>query len=532
MSGRPPHLPRPVTTTEGQNPLIPMFHLAPVAAAVPSPTNHSPPPPPPGTIVAMSERPPHLPRPVIATWGQNPLIPPFHLAPAPNLYGAAVIPPRPHAPPPSAASGDPTLQFRVPPSGPADALLHSVQNAQSSSFLPPQGYSAMPQHGTSARSQPLRQNWRPQSPLLREPQGGGIVPPCGAWASQPLPRKRRLEHGACSDSKRIKKVTMQITFIPVLDFLDKYPPIEPYEFKVGSTVGSIPEPQTLKTTRSGVSVVDGYVGLFEDTHAKNKSWGGDFDVTDMLVSEEPLLCVTINKEPNLDASISNSNKDLEQLVTVLLKPRYGENGKRPAYVDDFITRVKNLRKSKSQRRPKLMWIIRNHPLLVESAKRRLVLHEFYTFYKMLDNRTRENLLKKMNRPRYDRWHLLIAPKDAFISTVYWKGREHQCPEDHFVKDYSTNVNKKTDENHNIFPFTSQDGYLALLLRHFIVHGPHDAELVEAEFEELDLIIAYYFEEFLAIFLDEISSETDNHEMLKEILTTYADRRSVFRIAPG
>uniref|UniRef100_K4AJG6 Uncharacterized protein n=1 Tax=Setaria italica TaxID=4555 RepID=K4AJG6_SETIT len=342
-SERPPHLPRPVIATGGQNPLIPPFHPAPAAAAVPSPTNHSPPPLPPGTIVAMSERPPHLLRPVIATRGQNPLIPPFHPAPAPNLYGAAVIPPRPHAPPPSAASGDPTLQFRAPLPRPADALLHSVQNAQSSSFHPPQGYSAMPQHGTRAPSQPLQQNWRPQ--ILREPQGGSIVPPCGAWASQPLPRKRRLEDGECSDSKRIKKVTMQVTFIPVLDFLDKYPPIEPYEFKVGSTVGSIPEPQTLETTKTGASVVDGYVELFEDTHAKNKSWGGDFDVTDMLVSEEPPFCVTI-KEPKLEASISNSNKDLDQLVTVLLKPRYGENGKRPAYVDDFIARVKNIRKSK------------------------------------------------------------------------------------------------------------------------------------------------------------------------------------------
>lgn len=51
-----------------------------------------------------------------------------------------------------------------------------------------------------------------------------------------------------------------------------------------------------------------------------------------------------------------------------------------------------------------------------------------------------------------------------------------CPADHFEKDYTSLDD--SDENVDIYPFTSEDGYLAALLRHLLVHGPEDAVVCE------------------------------------------------------
>jgi hypothetical protein len=66
-------------------------------------------------------------------------------------------------------------------------------------------------------------------------------------------------------------VTRLVTYIPVLDFFAKHPAVDPYQLKVGSSFGNIPDGQRTKTTTIGASVLNGFVEFFFGAHAVNKS---------------------------------------------------------------------------------------------------------------------------------------------------------------------------------------------------------------------------------------------------------------------
>lgn len=271
-------------------------------------------------------------------------------------------------------------------------------------------------------------------------------------------------------------VTLKAKYMPVLDFFDEYPVTEPYKFKVGSSFGDIPQADHTKTTHLGATVLDGYVEFFFKLHAENKSFGGNFDVSDMLVSAKAPLHVTINKHANMKASKLNIHKDLMKLLNSLVKTRYGEAGNRPAYVDDFISRVEDLSPEsdvEEEEREIQLWVIRHHPLLIEPAKRRLLLEDFYKFYKTLDHTAAEQLIKKINKFCHSRWHVFTAPKDKFISGIYWKRKLGKRPPDYHQIDYTADPDL-LEENPQYYPFTGEDGYLAVFLHNFIVHGPEEA----------------------------------------------------------
>jgi len=271
-------------------------------------------------------------------------------------------------------------------------------------------------------------------------------------------------------------VTLKVKYMSVLDFFDEYQVTEPYKFKVGSSFGDIPQADHTMTTHIGATVLDGYVEFFFKLHAENKSFGGNFDVSDMLVSVEDPLHVTINKHANMKASKLNIHKDLMKLLNSLVKTRYGEAGNRPAYVDDFISRVEDLSPEsdvEEEEREIQLWVIRHHPLLIEPAKRRLLLEDFYKFYKTLDHTAAEQLIKKINKFCHSRWHVFTAPKDKFISAIYWKRKLGKRPPDYHQIDYTADPDL-LEENPQYYPFTGEDGYLAVFLHNFIVHGPEKA----------------------------------------------------------
>ncbi|KAF8643626.1 hypothetical protein HU200_066682 [Digitaria exilis] len=227
----------------------------------------------------------------------------------------------------------------------------------------------------------------------------------------------------------------------------------------------------------------------------------------MFVSKEDPLSVKITKEPAVEASRWNIFKDYDQLVNLLLS-MYGTNDMKPAYVDDFINRLSKLRHVKSQRWESCYWIVRNHPLLIESAKRRLFLEDFYKFTKTLEPALRTRFFNLIDRKISRQWHLLIIPHDDFLIRVYWKGREDRCPEDYPVCGNPCPIlSSETEkiEDPDVYRYTSQDGYLAQLLRQLIVHGSEDAALFDVlvRLEEFDLIIAHYFKDFLPNFIEGI-----------------------------
>ncbi|CAD6209545.1 unnamed protein product [Miscanthus lutarioriparius] len=414
-------------------------------------------------------------------------------APASNQYpyapqfGPPGLPPFAQSQtPPIAELVNPTLQFIPPgPPGPHQEEPYDTRNyplVDSQQPLPLQQSPSPPPRPSSPPTPAVPSSPPPlPSPMPLHPSSPG---------------KRHLEAEHHPVPKRIRMVTLKVKYMSVLDFFDEYQVTEPYKFKVGSSFGDIPQADHTKTTHIGATVLDGYVEFFFKLHAENKSFGGNFDVSDMLVSvEDPL------------------------------HTRYGEAGNRPAYVDDFISRVEDLSIEsdvEEEAREIQLWVIRHHPLLIEPAKRRLLLEDFYKFYKALDRTAAEQLIKKINKFCHPRWHVFTATKDKFISAIYLKN--HQ-------RDYVADPDLH-EENPHYYSFTGEDGCLAAFLRNFIVHGPKEALACEIELEELELIVAHYFGKLLPTFLEEMSSATDKHEMLKEILTVYAERRSVSRRASG
>ena len=68
----------------------------------------------------------------------------------------------------------------------------------------------------------------------------------------------------------------------------------------------------------------------------------------------------------------------------------------------------------------------------------------------------------------DRWHLNIVSRDSFLDLVYWKDNEHKRPHDYYTRDYTIELDGGEDPK--IYRYTSEDGYLAVFMRTFFIHG--------------------------------------------------------------
>ena len=90
----------------------------------------------------------------------------------------------------------------------------------------------------------------------------------------------------------------------------------------------------------------------------------------------------------------------------------------------------------------------------------------------MDPRAANKLFEEISGKIYERWQILIARDDHFLSAVYWKGREGQCPDDHFERNYF-DEEFVDEENLDSFRFTSQHGYLVVFLQHLLLHGPEE-----------------------------------------------------------
>lgn len=62
----------------------------------------------------------------------------------------------------------------------------------------------------------------------------------------------------------------------------------------------------------------------------------------MLVSEQAPYHVTIKKQPSMSVTKLNICKYLEKLVNNRVMATYGEDGNKPAYLEDFVAWVKIL----------------------------------------------------------------------------------------------------------------------------------------------------------------------------------------------
>lgn len=61
------------------------------------------------------------------------------------------------------------------------------------------------------------------------------------------------------------------------------------------------------------------------------------------------------------------------------------------------------------------------PTFCESGKRRLVLEDFYKFYKSLDRKVAAKLFKEISSRLYARWHVIIIQKTIFYPLSIEKG---------------------------------------------------------------------------------------------------------------
>ena len=96
------------------------------------------------------------------------------------------------------------------------------------------------------------------------------------------------------------------------------------------------------------------------------------------------------------------------------------------------------------------------------------------FYKSMPRKDQEVLIQWIDRGLCEWWHLFIVHTDEFLGLVYWKGREQQRPKYYYTRD---ETERSDDENNQIYPYTSADGYLVVFQRHFFVHCPKNARVL-------------------------------------------------------
>jgi hypothetical protein len=119
------------------------------------------------------------------------------------------------------------------------------------------------------------------------------------------------------------------------------------------------------------------------------------------------------------------------------------------------------------------------PTFCESGKRRLVLEDFYKFYKSLDRKVAAKLFKEISSRLYARWHVIIIQKTIFYPLSIEKGGKG-CVQKIILREITLKIRVMMWKFLNFFPFTSEHGYLVVFLWHLIVHGPEEALVCNSE----------------------------------------------------
>jgi hypothetical protein len=117
-----------------------------------------------------------------------------------------------------------------------------------------------------------------------------------------------------------------------------------------------------------------------------------------------------------------------------------------------------------------LWVLRNHPFLLDDQKWSVFMEDYFKWYKKIPLSARTALIKEINRDICKNWHLIKVRGNSHVNDVYWSETLHQQPAYYFTRqDFSEPW--VDDNNHKIYPYTSEDGYLAVLHRVLFVHGP-------------------------------------------------------------
>uniref|UniRef100_A0A0E0K9D9 Uncharacterized protein n=1 Tax=Oryza punctata TaxID=4537 RepID=A0A0E0K9D9_ORYPU len=261
---------------------------------------------------------------------------------------------------------------------------------------------------------------------------------------------------------RLTKRTRRQDFLSV----NKDEIFDQFKVNAGSVIGNInPEVTVDVPTGIGVSVIGGYFEEASVAHERGLSWVGDFDRHDMFLTEkEPTQC-TIMKVPSHLATAENIDLDHISLMNCLLSWFERMDGQRPPFFDELFQRIRFPVTAKHPvGRDKCLYVLRNHPMFAHSAKRRGFLEDFYKFYKTLSPEEREKFLQQTNHDLFEFIFHLLVDDDDFLLNIFWKNKDRSLEQ-------KRSALQEGMEGKQRLPFTSEDLYVAIYLRHLIVQGP-------------------------------------------------------------
>lgn len=311
------------------------------------------------------------------------------------------------------------------------------------------------------------------------------------------------------DEKKPSRRTKRIRFIRLSEVLGHRPLTRPF---VCDGVNMS------EKTDFGALIADGYVNEVYEAHKVGLSWGGLLTEDDLYITDDGCF-VSISKTPREEATAQNKCLDFTKITTILLS-KYIRNGVMPHYLQEFLNRVDQLKHKSGRALLVSLWVLRNHPFLLDTGKWSVFFEDFYKWYKTVEIGARTRLIQHINQDICRNWHLSKVRGHDRLFAVYWSDRK--CPKFYYVRDFTKPRN--SDVDHTIYPYTSEDGYLAVFHRVFFVHGPH---IFKNEFllKELIYMIAHIFETFLPCFIEEIYDIAEDHPLIEEALIKYIKRKS-------
>uniref|UniRef100_A0A0E0K9E0 Uncharacterized protein n=1 Tax=Oryza punctata TaxID=4537 RepID=A0A0E0K9E0_ORYPU len=126
--------------------------------------------------------------------------------------------------------------------------------------------------------------------------------------------------------------------------------------------------------------------------------------------------------------------------------------------------------------------------------------DFYKFYKTLSPEEREKFLQQTNHDLFEFIFHLLVDDDDFLLNIFWKNKDRSLEQ-------KRSALQEGMEGKQRLPFTSEDLYVAIYLRHLIVHGPkyskEEGDGIDISRLELDLIGAQHFPWFLPQFMEQL-----------------------------
>uniref|UniRef100_A0A0D9Z2S0 Uncharacterized protein n=1 Tax=Oryza glumipatula TaxID=40148 RepID=A0A0D9Z2S0_9ORYZ len=399
---------------------------------------------------------------------------------------------------------------------PPAAAVSAVSSSESNSFTAAQQQQQQYQHQNlqqqyqqqQQQQQNLQQQYQHQNLQQQYQQQQQQQQQQPSWLQQQdaRQRKRKISVGGvgegASKSRKFSAFQFPVTLVPLEDFLsaNKDEIIEQFRFSAGSFVGNInPEVVVDVPTGTGLSLIGGYFEEVSVAHERGLSWAGDFDKHDMFVTErEPTQC-TIMKVPSHPATPDNIDQDHISLMNCLLSWFERMDGQRPPFFDELFQRIHFPASAEDpDGRDKYLFVLRNHPAFARPAKRRGFLEDFYKFYKTLSPEEREKFLQYTNRDLFEFIFHLLVSADNFLLDIFWKRKDLSLEQ-------KRSALEKGMQGEQRLPFTSEDLYVAIYLRHLIVHGPEYSQVgginVDISLLELDLIGAQHFSWFLPQFME-------------------------------